>query len=1698
MDTPESDMSSGSTDSSTADRTPAESSPAHTLLGHHDGQLHPQTPSIAIAVLDNDESSSDISMSADTDDEDDDSLDSHNDQTDPTRNNTAQVLSIPSIQEISKKRKYSGSSSGTPNAQLDREMNNEARKRMKPSADMPPYRTPESRLQQDKSLLPAELWHHIFTFCPPRILGSLLQVNKSFNACLVPSPSTNSVVPLSTSTLQLLQPDAIWRLSRHLHRTGMPSPLKGRSELDMWKLACSSTCQFCGKKKDLSVQPTDQWHPGPGQNGIARIWSFGIRACGPCLQDNSTKEIDLLLSSRVPSVLLPALPFIFLTNELHVLPQATLQSGAPPPTIQISKWWSNSQVEEIRQEFDDAKTLGSATAEEWLKGLDERGRKWKPDAARWERWERSQLCRDITRTLRVDGQGSVEAEAVLKMEPVVNAESSTSSNGTSPITRFPPTNSLQRNFPPFTGPRTQPSHPCLPPHTIPRFDSPIQNGMQYPPPRGIAQLRHERTKEEVAQLKAARRAEIERRCMLLDPPLTASVLAHMPSFQAAMQIIQPLDDGSWEVLKPRLLSQRGEAEQRENDRLAQTRVVQERFDERRSQNPLAGPDSRNDSRNLVDREWDDVQAPLRARISGYADEIIRDGWNGGGKVNYENSPKFAADVLIYIRKRFYAEIAKDEAALRATGQGPDMDPPNGPYLRKLILENMKWSFDTKIKPFTEPYRKELFLCHACDQSKYYGFEGVIQHYAAKHTNALSFGSVVVHWKSEWPEYPPFNPDPNTVATPYYTAAPNVSTPYASNGAVLQQSYGYDGYHRGPPSTTMPASAPVAMHNTSPHQNQMTAPTHGANSNIYQENPGSYYSQPQYGDKYTGPQDGSYPPPQPYPNVSQGYQGQQYSAPPPVNGGYQQPTQQAFSVPYAVPNQGGYQPHKQGPSYPVSAPEIPVSAPGHQNVYAPTENSYQLPYSQSSYAAAQPPPKTEEYKAQLQEVAKIARETWNTINPIKEIPGSVKVYTIIHHLLVKSRAIFQDAPSLAMIIDGLATNKEMRPVRNINGLLCKTCSLGLTGSRANQQKKHFSFPQLLNHFHSVHELGSSRHGGGYSPDWTRDMVELPTITRLENIISGPRKDDQRLRMVIEAIPELNPPPPAELHEDALRYHPSEYRDSHNGQYGDLAPSQDNHDGYYAPGSNGRPLSRTNESYDAGEYDPRNPTELPLEPRTAPRARIQNEYLQGQNYEEPLYRLPQNTAERHDSPYQGRSGNAYIEERSRSAQLQTRPADAYGPVIVRGETPVYRERRVGYREADDRQYYRRRDPAPLVYERDAQIPYRDRQLHNAETHEQNQQVPQPPVGGIDRNRIVEVLAQISQQAQRAQGKLPPREDAVDAGSEDGELRSGPVSHSTTHQNRPAAEASNAAERFLDNLRPSEPTIQPVTRNAPKDRPETPTWDYAPGGYIAREHQPLQEPYYPAREENERGDRLVTRGRVGEDPSTADAFGGRHIHERPYGTHTRSYAPEERYNGSAPEHMVVRDRSPELVDHRYKVNNVVYRDERQNSQGVHRTPSRYARYESVRLENERPRSRSPVYVKVGAQPMYHDERTQQQYSNPIYRSRTPQPSGQEIIYERPPRQEYYRVYADEHTRPRSPQHTEAYELVRVSGSQGEYVIRRPIRCEPEPTYAAHNGDGYPRQPAFEHRAPVPRTEAEYEEEYDPRQPAPVPVAPVHGGWY
>jgi hypothetical protein len=101
------------------------------------------------------------------------------------------------------------------------------------------------------------------------------------------------------------------------------------------------------------------------------------------------QEIDLLLSSSVPSLLMAALPFIFVTNDVHIISSAALQNAHAPAYIQIAKIFFKPHVEDIKTEFFEIKAMGAGTAEEWLKGLDKRGKEKRNDAFKWERWEQT-------------------------------------------------------------------------------------------------------------------------------------------------------------------------------------------------------------------------------------------------------------------------------------------------------------------------------------------------------------------------------------------------------------------------------------------------------------------------------------------------------------------------------------------------------------------------------------------------------------------------------------------------------------------------------------------------------------------------------------------------------------------------------------------------------------------------------------------------------------------------------------------------------------------------------------------------------------------------------------------------------------------------------------------------------------------------------------------------------------------------------------------------------------------------------------------------------------------------------------------------------------------------------------------------------------------------------------------------------------
>lgn len=136
----------------------------------------------------------------------------------------------------------------------------------------------------DLSLLPAEVWHRIFTLVHPTTLGKLLRVNTVFNSYLDPSSTPRCGSRRLAGCAPSLPPDSIWQASRRRFCPRMPAPMKDRTELDMWKLAYPGSCQFCGRPNQEPSIPGIQ-----DKTHVSTVWPFALRSCGSCLLRHSTK-----------------------------------------------------------------------------------------------------------------------------------------------------------------------------------------------------------------------------------------------------------------------------------------------------------------------------------------------------------------------------------------------------------------------------------------------------------------------------------------------------------------------------------------------------------------------------------------------------------------------------------------------------------------------------------------------------------------------------------------------------------------------------------------------------------------------------------------------------------------------------------------------------------------------------------------------------------------------------------------------------------------------------------------------------------------------------------------------------------------------------------------------------------------------------------------------------------------------------------------------------------------------------------------------------------------------------------------------------------------------------------------------------------------------------------------------------------------
>ncbi|ETN37080.1 uncharacterized protein HMPREF1541_08070 [Cyphellophora europaea CBS 101466] len=639
--------------------------------------------------------------------------------------------------------------------------------------------------------LPPEILQHIFSFVHPITLGRLLSVCKLFSTLLDPNQKTPVPSP-SVKHLSPRKPNDIWARSRTYHLPSYPRPLESLTELEMWSLLRVRRCQFCHRKakKVPSFLHARPWSGGPGPDDVRAIWPFRIRSCGACLQPRLLRDKDLLLSNS--SFLRPGLPFAVFTPSFNYVTSVNLEKDEPPAKLQLTKYFYRPDVDELENRVIEVRGLGDAVVEEWSKGLETSGKARQDEAARLEKWELSfaaQLHIGPTTFSIPDSTMPSIMTPETHLSAPSHASSTYHSHDVSMTSPPRPSSAQSSQLSGFTTATSLPPGPEMP--LQPFTPAPGQSLASFAVLRtgtgsgkaesvtssttARSQSKPRPKPQEVERLRCEKRADIEMRCQRLDPPIRPSVLPFMNAYNAAMQISMPLNDAAWDLLKSRLTSEREEAEHREREHIISLEASQ-----------LAGNDRRAfDERRRLEgatnsRIWAELGIPPRQKLKTYADDYISSIWDGGLAVTAATSAKFAAEVLLHVRRRFDEGIVEEDKLLASR----DMRIPGDsgiPEMRRLKLDDMKWVYEESVRPHTERFGKETFLCSTCENTaKRFTFDAVIQHYAAKHTKDLSKGNQVVHWKAQWPRDWPFHTSPDSVwHRPPHARSP-MRFPYAAS------------------------------------------------------------------------------------------------------------------------------------------------------------------------------------------------------------------------------------------------------------------------------------------------------------------------------------------------------------------------------------------------------------------------------------------------------------------------------------------------------------------------------------------------------------------------------------------------------------------------------------------------------------------------------------------------------------------------------------------------------------------------------------------------------------------------------------------------------------------------------------------------------------------------------------------------------
>ncbi|KAF7884178.1 uncharacterized protein EAF02_004514 [Botrytis sinoallii] len=176
----------------------------------------------------------------------------------------------------------------------------------------------------------------------------------------------------------------------------------------------------------------------------------------------------------------------------------------------------------------------------------------------------------------------------------------------------------------------------------------------------------ERTALEIAELRAERRAEIERRCAELDPPLIKDLLANIPLYRTTIQDVRPLTELGWEFLKRNFLAERTISELKSSD-LSDLPHIKRLYNE----------SGREDTGDMIAK---------RDLMANEQQKAVTDGWQHGFSPEILNS--------ISIESQNYIVASTNEQAL-SSGRANEFDQTMGPTSEAHKSTQLECSLDAE-------------------------------------------------------------------------------------------------------------------------------------------------------------------------------------------------------------------------------------------------------------------------------------------------------------------------------------------------------------------------------------------------------------------------------------------------------------------------------------------------------------------------------------------------------------------------------------------------------------------------------------------------------------------------------------------------------------------------------------------------------------------------------------------------------------------------------------------------------------------------------------------------------------------------------------------------------------------------------------------------------------------------------------------